>query len=147
MTEQEVYLAERKTEALKYINEHQLVSYMNNTKWNEFRNAMINEMPFQPPYIFKLIYEKDDTPYFSSLNGDVEGYDSYDEESFNFLLYYEIEWVKIKPQYYEKIGGHLAYKKVFHNAEKEFLEIMHKYSIPYEKTGECLYTIYGYKRI
>ncbi|MGN0677621.1 MAG: DUF6678 family protein, partial [Ruminococcus sp.] len=54
--------------------------------------------------------------------------------------------VKVKPRYYEKIGGQLAYKKVFHNAEKEFLKIMEKYNIPYEKIGECLYIIYGYKR-
>lgn len=132
---------------LKYINEHQLVSYMNNTKWNEFRNAMINEMPFQPPYIYKTLFEDEDGDYFSALDGDCEGCDSYDEESFNFLIYCDIEWVKVKPRYYEKIGGQLAYRKVFHDAEKEFLEILHKYNIPYEKTGDCLYTIYGYKRL
>ncbi|MDD7184904.1 MAG: DUF6678 family protein [Ruminococcus sp.] len=131
---------------LKYINENHLVSYMNNTKWNEFRNAMINEMPFEPSYMYKLLDEEETGEYFSSLDGDCEGCDTYDEESFNFLQYDEIEWVKVKPRYYEKIGGKLAYKKLFHDAESEFLEIMKKYSIPYEKIGECLYIIYGYKR-
>jgi hypothetical protein len=27
-----------------------LTSFMNDTKWNEFRMAMLEEMPFQPPY-------------------------------------------------------------------------------------------------
>jgi len=133
-------------ELLEYINQNQLVSYMNNTKWKEFRNAMINEMPFEPPYIYKLLGEEETGDYFSALDGDCEGSDTYDEESFNFLKYNEIEWVKIKPEYYEKVGGLLAYKKIFHNAEREFLEIMKKYNIPYEKIGKCLYIIYGYKR-
>ena len=131
---------------LKYINENQLVSYMNNTKWNEFRNAMINEMPFEPPYIYKLVDEEETGEYFSALEIDCCGCDAYDEESFNFLVYDEIEWLKVKPEYYEREGGQLVCKKIFHNAEKEFLEIMKKYSIPYEKIGECLYIIYGYKR-
>ena len=73
---------------LKYINENQLVSYMNNTKWNEFRNAMINEMPFEPPYIYKLVDEEETGEYFSALEGDCCGCDTYDEESLPIKKYF-----------------------------------------------------------
>lgn len=73
---------------LKYINENHLVSYMNNTKWNEFRNAMINEMPFEPSYMYKLLDEEGTGEYFSSLDGDCEGCDTYDEEVTNNSIKY-----------------------------------------------------------
>ncbi len=143
----EEYIEKIKSDTKKYINKYQLVSYMNNTKWNEFVNAMINEMPFEPPYIYKLLSEDDlNNIYFSSLENECDSPDSYDMESFNFYVFSEIEWVKVKPRYYEKSGGILAYKKILHDAETEFVEIMKKYNIPYEKTRNCIYTIYGYKR-
>jgi hypothetical protein len=44
-----------KNKAKKYIEKEQLISFMNNTKWEEFRKAMLEEMPFPPPYILKTI--------------------------------------------------------------------------------------------
>ncbi len=52
-----ICIQKAKKKAKEYIEKEQLVSFMNNTKWDEFRKAMFEEMPFQPPYIMKTIYE------------------------------------------------------------------------------------------
>ena len=55
-----------------YIQEKQLTSVMNTTKWKKFREAMIYEMPFCPPYILKTISNEDfDTNYFHHFSKDV----------------------------------------------------------------------------
>lgn len=136
-----------RNKAKKYIEKEQLISFMNNTKWEEFRKAMLEEMPFPPPYILKTIYEnEDDSKYYAHFSTDVNYLGAYDEESFAWLQYYLIEWIKVRPRYYELQGGRLASKKIMHDAEKEFVEILNKYYINYEKSND-LYVIYGYKRI
>lgn len=142
-----IRIQKAKNKAKKYIEKEQLVSFMNNTKWEEFRKAMLEEMPFPPPYIMKTIYEiEDDSKYYTHFISDVNYLGGYDEESFVWLQYYLIEWIKVRPRYYEVQGGRLAFKKITHDAEKEFVEILNKYYINYEKTND-LYVIYGYKRI
>lgn len=129
----------------KYLESNRLVSIMNNTKWNEFRDAMIHDMPFEPPYILKTIFEEEDSQDYSDFNQDVDYMGNYDEESFVYLDYYVIEWIKVRPRYYEETGGRLVSKKVLHDAEKEFVDILNKYNIPYEhNNGE--YVIRGYRR-
>ncbi|WP_313076071.1 DUF6678 family protein [Lacrimispora sp.] len=126
-----------------------LTSYMNDTKWQEFRIAMLKEMPFQPPYDYKTLF--DDSDYID--RGHVhhlikkEGphyFCSFDEESFNFLLYKAIEWVKVRPRFFTQEGGQLVKKKIWHDSEIEFIDILRKYNIPYELENG-VYTIYGYK--
>lgn len=46
-----------KEKALLIIENRNLCSYMNDTKWGELRHAMLREMPFPPPYIMKTIFE------------------------------------------------------------------------------------------
>ena len=129
----------------KYLESTRLVSIMNNTKWNEFRDAMIYDMPFEPPYILKTVFEEEDSPDYSDFNKDVDYMGSYDEESFVYLDYYLIEWIKVRPRYYEETGGRLVSKKVLHDAEKEFVDILDKYHIPYEHNNGQ-YVIRGYIR-
>ena len=45
----------------KIVQERQLTSCMNNTKWDKFRHAMLEEMPFRPPYEIKTLFDEDDT--------------------------------------------------------------------------------------
>ena len=120
-----------------------LASYMNNTKWREFCEAMQNEMPFQPPYIYKTLFEDDNGDYFE-FTGEQNGPDSYDRESFAYYDFKIIEWVKVWPRYYDYVGGRLAGKKIYHEADKEFVDILSKYDIPYEEK-DGMYIIYGYK--
>ena len=120
-----------------------LTSYMNNTKWREFQNAMIEEMPFSPPYVYKSLFEDgkgrcfDFSEYETSL-GD------YSAESFACNHYSIIEWVKVRPGYYSVEGGRLCPKFTYHDARSEFESIMKKYSISFEMI-DGVYIIYGYK--
>lgn len=126
-----------------------LTSYMNDTKWQEFRSAMFNAMPFQPPYDYKTLF--DDSNYIAKNfvqhlinNEGPNSLCSFDPESFNFLNYKAIEWVKVRPRFFTQQGGHLVKKKVWYDCEQEFVEILRKYNIPYE-LANGVYTIYGYK--
>lgn len=124
-----------------------LTSYMNNTKWQEFRVAMEDEMPFGPPYIYKTLFEEEKGEYFNFSDDIIVSgtfTDFYDIESFAGWNYKIIEWVKVRPRYYEYDGGRWAGKKIMHDAESKFLEILNKYSIPYEVENGT-YIIYGYK--
>jgi len=122
------------------IYERQLTCYMNDTKWKEFVYAMDEEMSINIPYAYKTLFEKDGKKLLFDTN--------YDDESFNWYHFKSIEWVKVKPGFYEHRhrGMLIEDEKIYHDAEQEFLKLMDKYSIPYEydKTSE-LYTIYGYK--
>lgn len=134
---------------LDIITERHLTSYMNNTKWREFRTAMLEEMPFVPPYDYKTLF--DDSDYISKdyvqhliTNEGPSSFCSFDAESFNFLNYKAIEWVKIRPRFFTQKGGQLVKKEIWYDSKKEFVEILIKYNIPNElKNG--VYTIYGYK--
>lgn len=122
------------------IQERQLTSCMNDTKWKEFVHAMAEEMPIEIPYDYKTLFEETR----EKLQFDTH----YDNESFNWYHFKSIEWVKVKPKFYEHRHRGLLVEdeKIHHDTEQEFLELMDKYSIPYEydKTNG-LYTIYGYR--
>lgn len=120
--------------------ERQLTSCMNDTKWKEFIHVMNEEMSIRIPYDYKTLFEE---------CGDKVLFDRhYDIESFNWYHFKSIEWVKLKPKFYEcKHRGMLMEdEKIFFDVEKEFTDWMNKYSIPYEyDERSALYTIYGYK--
>lgn len=138
-----------KERILEIIIKRNLSSYMNNTKWRELRTAMLDEMPFVPPYDYKTLF--DDSDYISKdyvqhliKNEGPSCFCSMDAESFNFLNYKAIEWLKVRPRFFTEEGGNLVKKNVWYDCEKEFVEILTKYSIPYEAQNG-VYTIYGYK--
>lgn len=120
-----------------------LTSYMNNTKWREFQNAMINEMPFSPPCVYKTLFEDGKGSYFDFAEDEMSP-DDYSAESFAWNQYSIIEWVKVRPGYYSVEGGRLYSKSTYHDARSEFESIMKKYSIPFEII-DGVYIIYGYK--
>lgn len=131
------------------IIQRNLTSYMNNTKWREFRTAMLEEMPFCPPYDYKTLfdgsdYNKRDSVQHLIKNEGPCSFCSFDEESFFFLNYKAIEWMKIRPRFFTQECGRLVKKEVWYDCEKEFVEILRKYQIPYE-VENGVYTIYGYK--
>lgn len=122
------------------ICERQLASYMNDTKWREFIHAMDEEMSVRVPYDYKTLFEE---PRQELLWGSW-----YDRESFNNYDFKSIEWVKVKPKFYISTyrGRLLDDEKELCNAQQEFLDLMKKYSIPYEYDEENdIYVIYGYK--
>lgn len=123
------------------MKERQLCSCMNDTKWNELRRAMLEEMPFPPPYIIKWIYEdckdkdfQDDVYYLGdwnealSYNGKVHGI--------------AIEWMKVRPRYLKHCGRLIPPELI--DAAKEFEKILNKYHIPYEEESGT-FCIFGYR--
>lgn len=133
-----------KKRAFEIVKKKNLCSYMNDTKWSELRNAMMNELPFPPFYVFKTLFEDEcpDEIYIysdSSLCGDWG-------ESFAFGGYYNggfaFEWLKIRPRVLKHRGMLIEPEVLDEGPELE--EILRKYAIPFEKSGE-VYCIYGYK--
>lgn len=138
-----------KERIIDIITNRNLTSYMNSTKWRELRTGMLDELPFVPPYEYKTLFDESD--YITKdyvqhliLNEGPSGFYSLDAESFNFLDYKAIEWLKVRPRFFTEEGGQLVKKKIWYDCEQEFTEILKKYSIPYEMQNG-IYTIYGYK--
>ena len=47
-----------KEKVQRIVSERGLYSCMNDTKWDKLRDAMRHEMPFQPPYIVKFLFDE-----------------------------------------------------------------------------------------
>lgn len=133
-----------KKKALNIIRDRNLCSYMNNTKWNELRMAMLNEMPFPPAYIIKYLFE-DECPQEKNFQSDVWYFGDWNE-GLTFEDYFNggfaIEWIKIRPRYL-KHRGVLIDPEIIDATEK-FEEILIQYNIPFEEENG-VYCIYGYR--
>ena len=112
---------------------------MNATKWDELRNAMMNEMPFQPPYSVKFL-----TDEFADEAGGhpMDWHYAYSIDGVGFDCSYAIEWLKIRPRY-TKAKGALIPPEVI-SGEEELRSLLEKYNIPYEEQ-DGVYYVYGYK--
>lgn len=128
--------ANLKERVRKIVQQRNLCSYMNDTKWNELRNAMMNEMPFPPPFILKFL----DVNYSGDWSCD--WYYGFAIEGHYFNGAFAVEWIKIRPRYL-KYRGQLIEPEVI-DAEDKFIEILKRYSIPYE-VSDGVYCIYGYR--
>lgn len=118
------------------IKERHLTGCMNNTKWKEFIKVINEELSVTIPCDYLTLFGSG--PLF--ING-------FDDEHLRYKLK-AIEWVKVKPKFYisKQRGRLLDDEKVLCDVEQEFLDLMNKYSIPYEYDSEDeIYTIYGYK--
>ncbi len=118
------------------IKERNLTGCMNNTKWKEFIKAINEEMSVLIPCNYLTLFGSG--PFFI---------DGFDDEHLGYKLK-AIEWVKVKPKFYisKHRGRLLDDEKELCDVEQEFLNLMSKYSIPYEYDSENeIYTIYGYK--
>ena len=133
-----------KKQAFNIVKQRDLCSYMNDTKWNELRQAMYNDVPFPPPYIIKYLFdsecrEEDSIQKDSYFCGDWHEGFTYDKY---FNGGFAIEWIKIRPRLLKHRGQLIVPELIDESAE--FEAVMKKYSIPYEKQNE-IYCIYGYK--
>lgn len=123
----------------RIVDERQLTSCMNNTKWREFLHVMTEEMSKKVPYAFHTIFDEDDRndDFFDTC---------YCRECFNGYHFKSLEWVKVKPKFCERKhrGRLIADEEIWHDLEEEFVKNVKKYSIPYE-VEDGIYTIYGYR--
>lgn len=122
------------------IQQRNLYSIMNTTKWTELISSIIQEMPFPPAFVVKyLTSDIEPSIDVSACNyyGDWTG------ENFPPLEYYfNIEWIKVQPRYC-KYRGQLVSSEIV-DGSKEFEAILNKFHIPYE-IENGVYCIYGYK--
>ena len=134
-----------KEKVREIVTQRNLCSYMNNTKWNELRTAMMNDMPFPPPYIIKFLFE-DEAIGEKHFSEDVyylgDWYSIFAIEGHYFNGAFAVEWIKVRPRYL-KHRGHLIKPEVI-DAEDKFVEILRQHSIPY-KENDGIYCIYGYR--
>ena len=126
----------RKT-VLRIVEERRMSSIMNDTKWEELRYAMMNEMPFQPPYTVKFL--TDDAPCAEETSW----HEAYVYEGlFNAAL--AIEWIKIRPVKKKSRGALIPPE--WEDAHDELEKILDKYNIPYEEENG-VYCICGYRTL
>ena len=123
------------------VAQRQLTSCMNDTKWNELRTAMTEEMPFPPPCSVKFLTGTEPPEPDLYHTGDWHYVYAIDGEAFNGA--FAVEWIKIIPVLY-KHRGRLVPPDIT-DASAELAEILNNHSIPYEeKSGD--YLIYGYMK-
>lgn len=134
---------ELREKARAYVEEHQLISVMNDTKWDRFRRAMEEEMPFPPAYHLKTLFDPPEEIRSFKDEKEVWYGGDYDREAFAGWLYYLIEWVQVVPRYWTMEGGRLVHHPVLHDAEPQLRAILEQYRIPYA-CRDHIYTIRGY---
>lgn len=117
-------------ELLSYINKHQLVSCMNNTKWNKLIDKITSLSGYNPRV--KIKYINEELQYgFSEVWWDLVKRDGYEW----------IEWLEINPMV-EKYRGKLIAPQI--RDYSQFIENS-LVNIPHE-FEEGIFRIYGYLR-
>ena len=112
---------------------------MNDTKWLELQKA-IDTLPFPPPFIFKSVTDDRPIGQLEDAPRWLGDWSSFWEEG--LPPFFDIELIKVRPRR-GIYNGRLVADKIIDETE-EFIEILEKYSIPYENENRTI-TIYGYK--
>ena len=129
----------------KIVSQRELCSYMNDTKWNELRSAMLNEMPFPPPFIVKFLFDSEcikETEFQKDVYYLGDWYYGLSLDGCCFNASFAIEWIKIRPRYLKRHGALIGPEII--SAESDFVRILNKYNIPFVK-NDGVYCIYGYR--
>ena len=117
----------------KYIVEHQLSSWMNNTKWKELVSEITSRDDFDPSVNIKTLFDSENNRLFSPV-----WWEEVERDGFEI-----IEWLEINPKKTEHIGRLVEPKT---EDFTEFIENgLKKHSIPYE-INDGIFKVYGYKR-
>jgi len=117
----------------RYIVRESLISIMNNTKWKELRNLILNNFSFSPKYRVKCLRQP----------GANECYWETDWQHHLPSPYKVIEWVDIDPIQYHHLGG--LVDDIREDKTEELSCLLRAKSIPFEVEGIYL-RIYGYRR-
>lgn len=138
----------KKTESEKIkdiVQQRQLVSYMNNTKWRELIDAINQIAGFreQLQIKYKTVFDEADPEFYWTVSGD---------EYFEHDNHAKIEWLKIRggiPKTDNERRGRLLppTPTEWLDGSDKIAEILQKYSIDYEyDEAENVFTIYGYRQ-
>ena len=134
--EVELSLKKLKKKVMSLVEQKNMISIMNDTKWNELRES-VKELPFLPPYEIKFITDTDSPKPFDK---DVCFTGNWDDEM--LLPFFNIEWIQVRPRYIRE-RGFLIDGELLDETDM-FINILEKYSIPYEEQSGT-FIIYGYK--
>lgn len=118
------------------VSERQLVSIMNKTKWNELQTAVLNTLPFPPPFQAKYVLVESPSP--NEFEDDVWYVGDWVE---GLMPFYEVEWIRVRPRRIVNKGKLIPPEVI--DITEEFIGILKEYSIPYYRSNESIY-IYGY---
>lgn len=125
-----------KEKVMNAVSERQLASIMNNTKWRELQSAVLNTLPFPPPFQAKYVLE--DAPSPNEFEDDVWYVGDWIE---GLMPFYHVEWINVRPRHLVS-KGRLVQPEVIDITEK-FIGILNEHSIPYYRDSKSIY-IYGY---
>ncbi|KOR90303.1 DUF6678 family protein [Paenibacillus solani] len=109
---------------------------MNNTKWTELQNAVLNTLPFPPPFQAKYVLTETPTP--NEFEDDVWYVGDWVE---GLIPFYAVEWIRVRPRRIVNIGRLMPPELI--DITEEFIGILKEYSIPYYQSNDSIY-IYGY---
>lgn len=127
---------------LQFVQETDLTSYMNNTKWDKIFNIIrsIKETTNRDiPIMYKCTFETENPIHYWSVHGD---------EYLNKRMYKYIEWLKIQPIVCDcEYRGRLVEPKyTYYDYTSLLLEKMNAANLHYESLQqEQEYIIYGYR--
>ncbi len=127
---------------LKYIEENNLTSYMNNTRWNqlfEIIHQIESETGHEVQISYKLLGE-DEEKWYWTISGDEE------LPGINSRCF---QWFKIKPIYVKRIykGRLMDDEYIREDYTNLFLEKINKTNLRYEPVNDDdgAFIIYGYR--
>ncbi|MGN4125509.1 DUF6678 family protein [Lysinibacillus sphaericus] len=123
---------------LNIMNERQLISLMNKTKWGRLTEG-IASLAFPPAFQMKLLTEPEPFPpqFYEHItyHGDWQHLETESYSTSN------IEWLKIRPYYYKKQGQLLPDQKI--DCHLTLGELLKNSNIPFQKENED-YIVFGY---
>ena len=131
----------KKTEKEKIkqvLEERNLTSFMNNTKWKELIDSIMENMR-DIPIQYKTIFDEEEPSVYWTIDTD---------EHFFHMNMSVVEWFKIRSKFEKVIGqGRLIEPKICITDKKPEIECMlNRFSIPYEYDDiEKCFIIFGYR--
>ncbi|TCJ03062.1 DUF6678 family protein [Cytobacillus praedii] len=127
---------QNKMRVFEAIAERNLVSIMNDTKWRELQDAVINTLLFPPPYQGKYLLE--DRLYPEEFETDVWYWGDWKE---GIVPFYRVEWIRVRPRYLKHRGSLISPEII--DITDDFVNILKELSIPYRLDNDTYY-IYSY---
>ena len=131
-------------QAFQTVQERNLTSYMNNTKWYKLLNIVNEKLPFRPPYIYKLLSDAPDREDIQPFRHLPDSPQCWCGECFANYRFYEIEYVRITPKYAVNHGGLLVENLEIFDETEELIQELEKAHIPFERDDRDI-IIYGYR--
>ncbi len=133
-----------KEQAFQIVQERNLTSYMNNTKWYQLLKMIHENLPFRPPYVYKLLSDAPDREDIQPFKNLPQRPQCWCGECFNFYRFYEVEYVRISPKYAVNHGGLLVENLEIFDETQELIQELEKAHIPFKRQNQEI-IIYGYK--